>query len=233
MLEIFHLNKESCETQSCIKKFNFLVLIPNKNITFDSEMESPASQHQKVSLDDQEFVSGVNRRAPDSFRRLYSSLDKPLIRFSNKYLNCTPDAEDIVHDVFIQFWQSKYTFTDIKSIRSFLFTATKNRSLNYLKRRRKVVNNIAFLEFEAADERTSNFFDLNYEIKALFDTSLGQLPSECKKIMNSFKEGMNSLEIAIRYKLAPSTVRAQKRRGIELIRTFFNRRLSSQLFSRY
>lgn len=196
-------------------------------------MECSASQNQNVSIDDEIFVSGVNRRTPDSFRKLYSSLDKPLIRFSNKYLNCTPDAEDIVHDVFIQFWLSKYTLSDIKSIRSFLFTATKNKTLNYLKRKRRVVNNIEFLEFEAADERPANFFDFSYEIKSMFETSLGQLPEQCEKIMNSFKDGLNSIEIAIRYKLAPSTVRAQKRRGIKLIRTFFSSRLSSQLSSRY
>jgi RNA polymerase sigma-70 factor (ECF subfamily) len=164
---------------------------------------------------------------------LYSSLDKPLIRFSNKYLNCTPDAEDVVHDVFVQFWLSKYTFSDIKSIRSFLFTATKNKTLNYLKRKRRVVNNIEFLEFEAADERPVSFFDFSYEIKSMFETSLGQLPEQCEKIMKSFKDGLNSIEIAIRFKLAPSTVRAQKRRGIKLIRTFFSSRLSSQLSSRY
>ncbi|PKO96278.1 MAG: hypothetical protein CVU12_06245 [Bacteroidetes bacterium HGW-Bacteroidetes-7] len=196
-------------------------------------MECSASQNQNVSIDDEIFVSGVNKRTPDSFRKLYSSLDKPLIRFSNKYLNCTPDAEDVVHDVFVQFWLSKYTFSDIKSIRSFLFTATKNKTLNYLKRKRRVVNNIEFLEFEAADERPVSFFDFSYEIKSMFETSLGQLPEQCEKIMKSFKDGLNSIEIAIRFKLAPSTVRAQKRRGIKLIRTFFSSRLSSQLSSRY
>ena len=196
-------------------------------------MEGSASHNQNVSIDDEIFVSGVNKRTPESFRTLYSSLDKPLIRFSNKYLNCTPDAEDVVHDVFIQFWQSKYTFSDIKSIRSFLFTATKNKTINYLKRKRRVVNNIDFLEFEAAEERPASFFDFSYEIKSMFETSLGQLPEQCEKIMKSFKEGLNSIEIAIRYKLAPSTVRAQKRRGIKLIRAFFSSRLSSQLSSRY
>ncbi|OFX77559.1 MAG: hypothetical protein A2X19_06985 [Bacteroidetes bacterium GWE2_39_28] len=196
-------------------------------------MECSASHNQNVSIDDEIFVSGVNKRTPESFRTLYSSLDKPLIRFSNKYLNCTPDAEDVVHDVFIQFWQSKYTFSDIKSIRSFLFTATKNKTINYLKRKRRVVNNIDFLEFEAAEERPASFFDFSYEIKSMFETSLGQLPEQCEKIMKSFKEGLNSIEIAIRYKLAPSTVRAQKRRGIKLIRAFFSSRLSSQLSSRY
>ena len=196
-------------------------------------MECSASHNQNVSINDEIFVSGVNKRTPESFRTLYSSLDKPLIRFSNKYLNCTPDAEDVVHDVFIQFWQSKYTFSDIKSIRSFLFTATKNKTLNYLKRKRRVVNNIDFLEFEVADERPANFFDFSYEIKSMFETSLGQLPEQCERIMKSFKDGLNSIEIAIRYKLAPSTVRAQKRRGIKLIRTFFSSRLSSQLSSRY
>ena len=196
-------------------------------------MECSASHNQNVSIDDEIFVSGVNKRTPESFRTLYSSLDKPLIRFSNKYLNSTPDAEDVVHDVFIQFWQSKYTFSDIKSIRSFLFTATKNKTINYLKRKRRVVNNIDFLEFEAAEERPASFFDFSYEIKSMFETSLGQLPEQCEKIMKSFKEGLNSIEIAIRYKLAPSTVRAQKRRGIKLIRAFFSSRLSSQLSSRY
>lgn len=212
---------------------NFLLLIPNKNITFDTRMGCTELNQQNIGIEDELLVSGVNARTSDSFRTLYALLSKPLIRFSNKYLNCIADSEDVVHDVFIEFWQSKYRFNDFKSIRSLLFTATKNRTLNFLKRRKRTINNISFLEYESAEERPVNLFEITHEIRAIFEKSLTSLPEQCEKIMNSFKEGLNSIEIAIRYKLSPSTVRAQKRRGIKLIRSFFSSRISSQLSSRY
>ncbi|MEN6618024.1 MAG: sigma-70 family RNA polymerase sigma factor [Rikenellaceae bacterium] len=185
-------------------------------------MNRVASIKERDNTDNKNFVLCVNNRTSDSFGKLFILYDKPLIRFSNRYLHCLSDAEDVVQDVFIQFWQSDYTFTDGKSIESFLYTATKNRSLNFLKRNRKLIHNISFLEYETADEPPNNFFDWNYELKSMFESSLGQLPLECKKIMSYFTEGLNSLEIAIYLKIAPSTVRAQKRRGIQILKNIFH-----------
>lgn len=165
-------------------------------------------------------VCSINNRTADSFRVLYSLYAVPLIRFSSKYLINKCDAEDIIQDVFVEFWQGKSKFTNMAQVRSYLYKATKSHTLNYIKRRKRMVYNVSFLEYEHSSDMPNNFFDLHSELRSLFDSSLGELPRECKKIMNYIIKGLNSFEIAKKLNSAPSTVRAQKRRGISLIKDF-------------
>lgn len=79
----------------------------------------------------------------DFFTELYNKYRQGLYRYAYKYLHNEYDAEDIVHDVF-------YIVIDkcIKDLmeknedgwRRFLFMCTRNRAINYVKRRAKVVS---------------------------------------------------------------------------------------------
>ncbi|MFA6769707.1 MAG: sigma-70 family RNA polymerase sigma factor [Bacteroidales bacterium] len=164
------------------------------------------------------FVDSVNERTPEVFGILYSLYSAQLILFSSKYLVNKCDAEDLIQDVFIEFWQRKSKFSHIAQVKSYLYKATKSHTLNFIKREKKMVYNISFLEYEQADDKPNNFFDLHHELCLLFDSSLMELPRECKRIMRYIIKGLNSFEIAKKLNTAPSTVRAQKRRGLSLIK---------------
>lgn len=166
------------------------------------------------------FVNSINNRTADSFRLVYSMYASALIRFSSKYLVNRCDAEDIIQDVFIEFWQGKSKFSSIDQVRSYLYKATKSHTLNYVKRKKRVVFNVSFLENEQASDVPNNFFDFHYELLSLFDSSLGMLPRECKKIFGHIINGLSSFEIGKKLDRAPSTIRAQKKRGISLIKDF-------------
>lgn len=164
------------------------------------------------------FVNSINDRTSDSFRIVYSLYAPALIRFSSKYLINRCDAEDIIQDVFIEFWQGKSKFSTVEQVRSYLYKATKSHTLNYVKRKKRVVFNISFLENRDSNDMPNNFFDFHNELYSLFDSSLGSLPKECKKIFGFIIKGFSSFEIGQKLDRAPSTIRAQKRRGISLIK---------------
>jgi RNA polymerase sigma factor (sigma-70 family) len=178
----------------------------------------------EIKIKDQ-FILDFNNRTDNSFSKLFNLYNKNLIRFSNRYFNCLADAEDTVDDVLLQLWESKYNFDDRKSLKSFLYTATRNRSINTIKRNKRLKHDISFLEYESLqDDCCNNFFNFDYDldfdfrIKSILESALGDLPEECRRIMQLFKKGFNSSEIASLTGVCPGTVRSQKKRGISIIR---------------
>ncbi len=166
------------------------------------------------------LVRSVNERTPGSFRTLYSLYAKPLIRFSTKHISCRCEAEDVIQDVFVELWKSNVSFRDLPQIRSYLYKAVKSRSLTALKRRKRFSFNMSFMENRESEDHPSNFFDFHNELLSIFDSSLGQLPSECRRIFSLLVKGFSSSSISKKINCAPSTVRAQKRRGISILRKF-------------
>lgn len=183
-------------------------------------MKEQILPNKEAYLKSDSFVSSINERTSESFSVLYCLYANELIRFSSYLLNNNSDAEDIIQDVFVEFWQGKSEFSHISQVKSYLYKASKSHTLNYAKRKKRMVFNISFLENEQANDMPNNFFDLHHELCSIFDSSLGELPRECRKIMNLIIKGLTSFEIARKLQNAPSTVRAQKKRGISLIKEF-------------
>ncbi|MCK9304524.1 MAG: sigma-70 family RNA polymerase sigma factor [Bacteroidales bacterium] len=176
-----------------------------------------------------DFIYGINNRSEESFNALFYVYNRPLVKFANRYIGCLTDAEDVVHDVFLQFWEGEYTFADRNVLKSFLYTVTKNKAINFLKKKSKLHFDVSFLEYECNyEEPNNNFFPIHTEFWAFLDSALGQLPFECKKIMRLIAKGLATSEIAQKLGIAPSTVRAQKRRGISLIRDDYNNEIEKE-----
>ncbi len=184
-------------------------------------MEKTKSNQETHTFITDPFVESVNKRAPDSFKVLYVRLAESLVRFSSKFVKNRADAEDVVQDVIVELWLGNAKFLNENQLRAYLYKAVKNRTISVLKRKRRFVYSLTELENRCTNDQSRNFFDINYEIFSLFDNSLCQLPKECKKIFSLLLEGFSSVEIAFREKCAASTVRAQKRRGISIIKSFF------------
>ncbi|MBO4878746.1 MAG: sigma-70 family RNA polymerase sigma factor [Clostridia bacterium] len=73
---------------------------------------------------------------------LYNSYRRGLYSFANKYLNDASEAEDIVQDVFLRVAEEqidKLMSKDETYRCRFLFICTRNRALNVLQRKSKVI----------------------------------------------------------------------------------------------
>lgn len=179
-----------------------------------------------------DFIAGINSRSKESFERLFKLFYKELVYFSGLLQNGGEEAEDVVHDVFIQLWESKYTFPDVKSLRGFLYTAVKNKTINKINRQNKLSKDISLLEVVPDQEKIISSI-VDTEVLSIINLSINQLPEECGKIMRLILDGFSSAEIAIKMNLAPSTVRAQKRRGISILRESLPKEIFFILFSHF
>lgn len=173
-----------------------------------------------------DFILGVNTRLEKAFEHLFNAFYRELVYFSFKLNNSVQDSEDIVHDVMITLWESNYQFENNQSLRSFLYTAVKNRTYNHIKREKKLSNNISHLE-DKADESKIEKSIIETELLSILNLAINELPTECKKIMSHLVAGKSCVEISIIMNLAASTVRAQKKRGLTLLKE----KLPKELFS--
>lgn len=151
---------------------------------------------------------------------LYRRYFQPLCSHAIKYVGAKTIAEDLVSEVFYEFYKTK-AFEDISnSYRFYLFRAVRNRAFSYLKWELKKTESFeerhdtAFSEGQGPDEM-SQFEEMYQDVQ----NAVNSLPIERRRIylMNRF-EGKRYQEIADELKLSVKTVEVQLYRANKFIR---------------
>lgn len=69
----------------------------------------------------------------EAFDRLFRSMYPKLVRFVFGYTRNKAVACDLVQDVFITLWEKRRDVDASRSVKAYLYTIARNRSLNYLR----------------------------------------------------------------------------------------------------
>src|SRR5680860_587495 len=88
-----------------------------------------------------------------SFRKIYNKYYKQLYSVALKYLRSNDRAEDAVHDIFVNLWNSRKKLEKSGSLRGFLFTAVKNHVLNIISRQKRRLKRDIELIYEKKIDR--------------------------------------------------------------------------------
>lgn len=128
------------------------------------------------------------------------------------------EAEEVVQQVFIRFWELKDNLIIEKSFASYLYRAVRNQSLNHLKQKSiysknkdeyalKLKNAHLFVDLTEENGASSMIArELEKEISQAIDS----LPQKCKEIfLLSRKESLSIKEIALRLDVSTNTVQKQ------------------------
>ncbi len=147
------------------------------------------------------------------YKSLFDKLYTSLCLFANKYVDNLEDSKDIAQDVFIKIWEDKITFKSENSIKSYMYTSVKNKSLDYLKSSRyKSTKNYSFDEMHKLE--TESFFlreTVIIETSTIIENAINTLPNKCAKIMRLNIKNLTNAEIAEELNISINTVKAQKR----------------------
>lgn len=182
-----------------------------------------ASSEQPVLLaqDDEQFIRvALAQDARLGMELLYRRYFKPLCSHAVKFVGSKAVAEDIVSELFCQFYANQ-TFADIKvSYRFYLFRSVRNRAYNYLRwelKRKADLNEVN--DWAAAAEYQPDSMSEYEELYQDFDQAVGSLPTNRRRIylMRRF-EDMKYQEIADTLKLSVRTVEVQIYRANQHIR---------------
>ena len=87
--------------------------------------------------DDQRYWESCRAGDHTAFSCLFEKYYQPLYCFAWRFTRDAQNAENIVQNVFVDLWIKRAEIEIMRSLRSYLFSMTRNQSLNYLKQQGK------------------------------------------------------------------------------------------------
>lgn len=135
-----------------------------------------------------------------------------LHQFSFSILKSKEAAEEIVSDVFIKLWQIRSRLTEINNLKVYLFTITRNFSINFIHKNYK---NVPYSIDEIDIQPSVNMGNpediyISAETTARIHKAISELPPQCRLIFQLVKEdGMTYKEAAEVLNISALTVRNQ------------------------
>ena len=161
----------------------------------------------------------------EAYKYLFSLYYNDLYFFARKFLENREVAEEIVQDVFITIWENKDDWIINKSIKSYLFTAVKNRSINYLKSK---INNINFVNIDDTLS-VNHILPVNQtleleELDDLIQKAVSSLPPKCKEMFHlSRNSEMTYQQIADVLDVSKETFKSQISEALKKIKAYLNK----------
>lgn len=169
-----------------------------------------------------DIISGFHKGSSRAFDLLFDMFFPALCYFANKLIDDRQEAEDIVLDTFQKLWARREHFETMPNIKAFLYITVRNTCLNYLRYRetqRKRSREMAKLlpdRFEEDAEQQR----IRAEVLKNIYNEIEKLPKKCREVFELiYFEGLKANEIAEQLQISESTVRNQKVRALQLLKT--------------
>lgn len=157
---------------------------------------------------DQSLIDGIRKGDSTALKQFFESFYPSVCIFARKYLKDADIAEDIAQDAFVEFWNRKEQFDDIRTIKGFIYTVTKNKCLNHIKAtniregilREKFISDVYFYELVQEEE-----------IYRIVHSAVNGLAAQSRKIVLLSMEGYTNKEIAKELDVSVNTVKTLKK----------------------
>ncbi len=203
-----------------------------KNLQVPPETEKIAKDG--IFWDEEDYLKKLFKISPEEgfdllFRKYYGKLCSHSIRF----VHSKAFAEDIVSEIFVNFWQKKVYENISTSYKAYLYKSVQFRSYNFLKKEfLRETNSI-----EEVDYQNKTYVDrpddilFYHELSVKLDSIIKNLPPQSRKAFQlSRLEGLRYSEIAKEMDITVSAVERLISRALTNIKTELK---SNSLFSTF
>jgi len=149
----------------------------------------------------------IQKKDNKAFESYYKMHYKSFFLMACRYLKNTQQAEEIVNDVFLKIWVDGNTISIDSSLKSYIYRAIINRSLNEIQKNRRELNLAVDLYYKQDESYELRLIEEN-ELKVKLFNAIDNLPEQCKKVfeLSRFEE-LKQQEIADRLGISIKTVK--------------------------
>ena len=156
-----------------------------------------------------------------AFRQIFDALFSNLTKFSFSFVHSKEAATEIVDELFVQLWVKRADIMKINDLRVYLYTATKNASLNYITKKAKQIELEPYenLQVQMTDVVSPEQIMITKEMLQKIKEAVDSLPPRCKLIFKFVREdGLSYSEVAEILGLSIKTIDAQMVIAVSRIR---------------
>lgn len=155
----------------------------------------------------QRMVDGDKR----AFRFFFDKYYTDLCNFIHLYTNDSEIAQELVQDIYVYLWENREKITIRSSVKSYLYSASKNKSLNYIRNEKIKLRLFKNYKEQQTDsgQPDESYLDTS-QLQEILKKSIASLPERCREIyVLSREEELTHKEIAERLNLSPKSVENQ------------------------
>ncbi|MFD2888384.1 RNA polymerase sigma factor [Chitinophaga cymbidii] len=180
---------------------------------------------RKFFLEDNALLTLLNEDSDYAFQALFDRYRDHVYKVAMLYVKSPSLGEDIVQDVFMKVWFQRKNLRSIASFEAWLYTLTRNFSLNCLKKMaREWKARHSFGEEHPPYEDTADHKVRDVEYRELLFKAIEQLPERQQKVYSLAREkGLSYQAIAGDLSLSPLTVKTHMARALLSIRSFMRK----------
>lgn len=173
-----------------------------------------------MNLREQEIIQGLKKEDPKAFKDLFEMLYMPLCVYSLKFSDSYEFSEDIVQELFVNFWNNKTFLTIEGSVSNYLFRAVKNNTLQALKKKNKY-------GFEKIDHIVERFIteEKQYDLETIEEKrkkilqEIDALPEKSKEVFKAIVlDNLKYKEVALQLGISVNTVKTHYSRALKKLR---------------
>lgn len=169
-------------------------------------------------MEDFYLLEMIQQGDSSSYKKLFIRYYSPLCKYASRYVPCVV-AEDIVEDLMLFIWERRETLLISTSVKSYLFTAIKHRSMNALKmnKRHEVVHDLLHDKYQdKLDDPDCYIFN---ELFQKIEETISKLPGNYKEVfLKSRFENKTNKQIAEQLDISVKTVEYRMTQALKYLR---------------
>ncbi len=169
------------------------------------------------NLTDQELLGLMSQGDQLAFTELYNRYWKKMLLVAWNHTKDKTNAEDLVHEVFISFWDKRNERL-IENVAAFLTTCVKYSIFKYYQKEKKrtalALEHYEFNEISDDDKKLDALF-----LKDYINGIVEQLPEKCRLTFQySRLDGLSNAEIAGKMNISEKGVEANLTRALKVVK---------------
>lgn len=159
-----------------------------------------------ISSSDRELIENIIQRDERALYFFYSQYKKPLLAFIMRSIKDRQDAEEVLQDSFFSFIESLRDFRGQSSLKTFLFSIAKNKTIDKL--RKKQLKRLLFSHLPdfLVESMSTVVLDTSLEKKHVaeeIEKAFNRLPNDYALVLRlKYTEGYKVTEIAKKIQLS-------------------------------
>jgi len=176
-------------------------------------------------MNELELFDKIKLRDKAAFDALFRAYYAKLCRFSFALCYSQEDAEESVQEMFIYLWEKAPDIRIDISVKAYLYTSTRNYTLNIMKKN-LTEQNYRNAYAEQADSEEDERAISDAQISELIGQGVKILPEKCREIFILCKmEGLTYEEISEYLKISEKTVENQMGIALRKLREYLHPKL--------